>query len=364
MESISLCMIVRDEEAVLARSLESASVFADELIIVDTGSADGTKEIAARYTNQIYDYKWHDDFAAARNYAYSFAKYDYIMWLDADDVIDTQAVRDILLLKENLTDETDVVSFLYGSQPEEQFMRGNDFLMRDRLIKRSLNAKWLYPVHESIPMLPEYKIMNAAHIVVRHHKEKINDKRRNIRIMDKMAESGAKFDVNNRYYYCRELYFDKRYEESLNEYNNIKESGHAALMLDALPYAIWGLKDQKRYEDALRLLLDVLEFAVPDELVCCELGGSFLRERRYDQAKYWLEQARETKIDYEDYRPHFFAYSEFLPCLQLGVMYARLGEWKEAYRYNKRACGIFPNNIAAAMNRKYYSDCIRRYIQK
>lgn len=67
MASISLCMIVRDEEAVLGRCLESVAPAVDEIIVVDTGSTDGTKAVAAAYTDRIFDFAWVDDFAAARN---------------------------------------------------------------------------------------------------------------------------------------------------------------------------------------------------------------------------------------------------------------------------------------------------------
>ncbi len=63
-------MIVKNEEKVLGRVLESAKKFADEIIIVDTGSTDKTKDIARKYTDKIYDFKWIDDFAAARNYSF------------------------------------------------------------------------------------------------------------------------------------------------------------------------------------------------------------------------------------------------------------------------------------------------------
>lgn len=73
MVSISLCMIVKNEEDVLARCLESAADLVDELIVVDTSSTDRTREIAARFTDKVYDFPWRDDFFAARNESFSHA---------------------------------------------------------------------------------------------------------------------------------------------------------------------------------------------------------------------------------------------------------------------------------------------------
>lgn len=87
MVSVSLCMIVKNEEDVLARCLESVEDLVDETVIVDTGSTDRTREIAARFTNRIFDFPWRDDFAAARNESFAHASMDYCLWLDADDVL-------------------------------------------------------------------------------------------------------------------------------------------------------------------------------------------------------------------------------------------------------------------------------------
>ena len=78
MITISLCMIVKNEERILARCLDSVKDLVDEIIIVDTGSADATKRIAAEYTDKIYDFTWIDDFSAARNFAFSKASKEYI----------------------------------------------------------------------------------------------------------------------------------------------------------------------------------------------------------------------------------------------------------------------------------------------
>lgn len=98
MISITLCMIVKNEQSILERCLISYAGTYDELIIVDTGSTDSTKDIAHKYTDKVYDYKWCDDFAAARNYAFSLASCDYIFSADADEILDernNQALKDL-----------------------------------------------------------------------------------------------------------------------------------------------------------------------------------------------------------------------------------------------------------------------------
>jgi tetratricopeptide (TPR) repeat protein len=85
--TISLCMIVKDEAATLARCLESVADVADECIVVDTGSMDTTREIARAHQAQVMDLDWPNDFSAARNAALSQATGDWILVLDADEIL-------------------------------------------------------------------------------------------------------------------------------------------------------------------------------------------------------------------------------------------------------------------------------------
>src|SRR5690554_5754125 len=111
MITVSLCMIVKNEEDVLERCLNSVKGLMDEIIIVDTGSTDKTKEIARKFTDKIYDFEWIDDFSAARNYAFQQATKEYIFWMDADDVMVEQ--EKFKRLKEELSSKVDAVSMLY-----------------------------------------------------------------------------------------------------------------------------------------------------------------------------------------------------------------------------------------------------------
>lgn len=84
---ISLCMIVKNEEETLDESLGGIKNFVDEIIVVDTGSVDKTKYIALKYTDKVFDYNWCDDFAKARNFSISKAENDWILVLDADEIV-------------------------------------------------------------------------------------------------------------------------------------------------------------------------------------------------------------------------------------------------------------------------------------
>lgn len=85
MNKISLCMIVKNDEQNLRKCLSYIASFMDEIIIVDTGSTDQTKEVAYDYTDKVYDFVWIDDFSAARNYSISKASNEYILVLDSDE---------------------------------------------------------------------------------------------------------------------------------------------------------------------------------------------------------------------------------------------------------------------------------------
>ena len=87
MISLSLCMIVKNEEKVLPRILKPMKEIVDKILICDTGSTDRTKEIIREFTAEVYDFPWKNDFSAARNFISEKVSTDYWMWLDADDMI-------------------------------------------------------------------------------------------------------------------------------------------------------------------------------------------------------------------------------------------------------------------------------------
>ncbi len=92
---LSLSMIVKNEERYLEDCLKSVKGVVDEIVIVDTGSVDGTKSIAEKYGARIYDFKWVNDFSAARNYALEKSKGNWILYLDADERLSPESVVEL-----------------------------------------------------------------------------------------------------------------------------------------------------------------------------------------------------------------------------------------------------------------------------
>ena len=91
---ISACYITKNEERNIARSLQSLADAVDEIIVVDTGSTDGTREIAEALGARVLDFSWQDDFSAPRNFAVEAASGDWIVFLDADEwFVEPQGVR-------------------------------------------------------------------------------------------------------------------------------------------------------------------------------------------------------------------------------------------------------------------------------
>lgn len=146
--TISLCLIVKDEEKLLAGSLDSVKNLVDEIIIVDTGSTDNTVEIANQYTNKVYYFEWIDDFAAARNFAQSKATCDYVFRWDADWLISVEESEKIQSLKKDWFENADQVYFTWDTT-----LNGDGKPTTTSLtyfIYRSGYYHWELPIHEML----------------------------------------------------------------------------------------------------------------------------------------------------------------------------------------------------------------------
>lgn len=195
-------MIVKNEESVLARCLDSVASMMDEIIIVDTGSTDRTKEIAAQYTSRIYDFTWCDDFSAARNYAFSLATMDYIYCPDADEYLDLENQRRFLRLKGALLPEIEIVQMNYITPPDFNTVQNCKKEPRPKLFKRLRTFSWVDPVHETIRTDP---IIYDSDIDILHRPHAMHAKR-DFAMFEKAFRENHVLSEKITRMYARELY--------------------------------------------------------------------------------------------------------------------------------------------------------------
>ena len=201
MITISLCMIVKNEEKILKRCLDSVADLVDEIIIADTGSTDATRAIAAQYTEHVYDYTWIDDFSAARNDVFSKATKEYIYSADADEVLSPENRDRFRLLKETLLPEIEIVQMKYANQLQFGTVYNFDEEYRPKLFKRKRDFVWEGPIHETVRLEP---VVYDSDIVITHLQEESHAKR-DLANFRRHWESGYRLPKRLLGLYAREL---------------------------------------------------------------------------------------------------------------------------------------------------------------
>lgn len=350
MIAISLCMIVRNEEKTLSRCLSSVGGAADEIIIVDTGSDDRTKETAAAFGARVYDFEWADDFSAARNYAFSKATMEYQMWLDADDVLPPEEAEKLLSLKASLPPQTDVVTMKYHTHFDEA---GNPVLTsrRGRLFRREKGFLWRDRVHEYIPMTG---LILPSDIAVCHKKEASSGDR-NLRIYESMLAHGEMFQPRSVYYYARELMDHGRYEDASLYFNRFLDGGEGwvedniAACLALGRCCGW----LNRPDERIRALLRSFMYDLPRPETCCELGYGYMSKGDYERAAYWFDTALSAPA--RDNGGFVLSdYAEYIPHIELCVCRYKLGDLEGAVYHNEKAGRAKPGNSAVEFNREFF----------
>ncbi len=131
LDKISACIITKNESQKLIRCLAAINTFGFELVVVDTGSTDNTKQAVKKYTDAVYDFLWCDDFAAAKNYAISMAKNDMVLVIDSDEYIKPCGADGIQLLEKRIKEHPGEVG---------RIQRSNTYLQNGEV---RVNREWL-----------------------------------------------------------------------------------------------------------------------------------------------------------------------------------------------------------------------------
>ena len=192
--TLSLCMIVKNEEQYLPKCLRSIEPAADEMIVVDTGSTDRTKEIAQAFGAKVYELEWPESFAEARNYSISKASGEWILVMDADEVLSSRDYDKLARVVKGGKSAASAYSFItrnYIDRPNVEGWRENDgsYMVEEagigwfpsqkvRLFPNDSRIKFENPVHEFVePSLIRSGINISSGNVVIHHYGKLNEEK-------------------------------------------------------------------------------------------------------------------------------------------------------------------------------------------
>lgn len=333
MITISACLIVKNEEAVLARCLNSLQGIVDEIIIVDTGSTDQTMEIAANYTSKLYEFSWTGDFSEARNFSFSKATMEYIYTADADEVIDEKNRNRFLQLKRALLPEIEIVQMYYTNQLKYNTTYNFDREYRPKLYRRLRTFQWEEPVHEAVRLSP---VIFDSEIEIQHCPQSDHSER-DFSVFQSAIHKNGGLSGRLRGLYARELLI----------------AGNTQNFLEAESYFKKVLAEQDLTEEELRqcqcvlvrcarLQGEVEEFFKhclknialdsPSSEVCFELGEFYFEQRDYTEATVWYYNAA-----YETKPELVVKYGTERPLLRLAECYLALGEREEAEKYQQLA---------------------------
>ncbi len=244
---LSACMIMRDAEQDLPDALGSLAGNADEIVVVDTGSSDGSVEAARRYTDKVYSFPWQEDFAAARNYCMDRATGDWIFFLDSDEYLTRETRGNLRRLMAGIAAQgLDYAEVRRENVDEnhERLPREGDFALR--LFRRDPKRRYRDPIHEYLVCDGEEKpgkCMIPPRELCIHHKgyspARIHEKYlRNVRILERMQERGEKKRFRD--YYLAGLYFsEKEYAKALPHARRAVEEGDLPDYDSFTPWRIW-----------------------------------------------------------------------------------------------------------------------------
>lgn len=292
MVTISLCMIVKNEEKILRRCLDSVADLVDELIIVDTGSVDATKQIASEYPYaKLYDFAWIDDFAAARNFAFSKATKDYIYSADADEVLNEENRERFRVLKQTLSPQVEIVQMKYGNQLKHGTVYNFDEEYRPKLFLRQRKFVWEGAIHETVNVTP---VILDSDIVITHMPQNSHTGR-DLQAFRRMVRKGERLDKRLHNMYAKELLISGSDEDVIMAGDFFAASAadtdrDAEEVKEACLMAAAAARRKGDREDFFKYAMKVMADGGNAEL-CRELGNYYFAGKDYTEAAIWYYNA-------------------------------------------------------------------------
>jgi tetratricopeptide (TPR) repeat protein len=294
---LSLCMIVRNEEERLGRCLECVQGLVDEIVVVDTGSTDGTVAVAERFGAKMGYFEWCDDFSAARNESIKLASGDWILWLDADDLLPSEyhdQIRNLIA-----TNQKKAYLFVLDSQGCETVA-----CLQTRLFPNVPGAEFEKPVHEQLaPSMARLGIdVEPTGVRVVHTgyttKEVVRGKmERYLRIMERWLEDHpgdyvVRSNVAMTYFVWGELNTAIGHYENILHESNCKKDRNLVIETTSWLYLGRCYMRKGDCEKGLTFLLEALKLDDQYAVTNVTLGECYLKMEKAQESLQALDQAQ------------------------------------------------------------------------
>jgi glycosyltransferase involved in cell wall biosynthesis len=348
--TLSLCMIVKNEEKNLAPCIESIKPVVDEIIVVDTGSVDDTREIAEGLGAKVFEFPWCDDFAVARNESIKRATGDYILWLDADDRISPEDREGLKLLKKRLPSSRDMACMLRILNQKTDGETAVSYQLR--IFPNVKGVCFEGCVHEQIfPSLNRLGIKvveEDVHILHTGYEDEETIKvkaERNLHILLHSTQGRDRTPREN--YHLAQSYFGiEDYRRCIECLEMAVSAGKKEYFYKQLFVMAANCYIQLKKDDlAIKTLrLGITEF--PDSgFLHYVLGAALTQLERYEEAIPLLRKAAELGIEIEGH-PVLLNVKSILP-YYYGKSLEGVGRLEEAAGAYKRALEADPSNAGA-----------------
>lgn len=354
--TISMVMIVKNEEEVLDRCLSRFAGHVDEIIVVDTGSTDRTKEIARRYTDRVLDFTWINDFSAARQFAMDQATCDWVAHVDADDVM-----QGAEFLRQEIANAAPDVNAIHWRYVVGFDAWGNVTLeyWRERCVRNDGGHRWRGKIHETLDAVGRHVRMDSQHVYLEHRptQSALERKRgRNLAILEREIEEAGDNVPPRQYFYLGNEHADNgNIDAAIDAYTHYLRVG---VWADELYLAHLRLANLYRVREDFDAALDValaalkLQPAWPHAYF--DLARTYYFRKDWKKVIHWTEIGRTMPppvtshfMNPLDWRYHWMI------CWTNALYH--VGLLTEAHYWTKQALEICPGDTQHQHNLTFFS---------
>lgn len=342
---ISVCIITKNEEVNIEKCLAPLAPYPFEIIVVDTGSTDRTKEVALKYTDKIYDFEWCDDFSAARNFSLSKASHNYILVLDSDEFLTEMDINEIYRLIE---EHPKAVGMLLRNNYYES--QGTISNFPDR-VERLFHKRYYYykfTIHEQVTniktdgtVFERYDIpltLDHAGYCDQSPEAKLAKAERNNRLLFKEIEK----DPNEPYFYFQVAQSYNFIDDYENAYLYYKKTFELPLIVDQLwvqmmaSSYINAMNHTGRANEAILFFEQCYDDFATNADFYNNLGVAYLSVDQPLKAMMEFIKATQCPVCYSE------GCNTYLPQFNMGQVNEMLGNIPAAIEFYKKSCDSFP----------------------